>query len=237
MVRIAVMDNESAELKEFADCLQFTALELQQEYQIDFYLCGKDLLAADYSRYDLICLDIDMPEPDGMMVAAEIRRHDDKVLIMFVTHMAQMAIQGYDVQAIDFVLKPVNRYALLLKMQRILKTLQQQMDAYIRIPDENGFRKISSNDLFYVEVSGHYLFYHTKYGVFRQKESLKQMEESLKALYFRKCNQCYLVNLKHVNAVHRDDVQIGTEWLKISRSRKKEFLNDLTIYMEGGCGK
>ena len=153
---------------------------------------------------------------------------------MFITHMAQMAIRGYEVQAVDFVLKPVNKYALLLKMQRIRKSLSQRKEAFFLVPDDGGVRKISSRELYYVEVSGHYLYYHAKSGVYKQKSPLRQIEEELTSLSFRKCNNCYLVNLRHVNAVRKEEVQIGTEWLKISRSRKKAFLEELADYMEGG---
>lgn len=154
-------------------------------------------------------------------MAEEIRRRDSKVLIMFITHMAQMAIRGYEVQAVDFVLKPVNKYALLLKMQRIRKSLSQRKEAFFLVPDDGGVRKISSRELYYVEVSGHYLYYHAKSGVYKQKSPLRQIEEELTSLSFRKCNNCYLVNLRHVNAVRKEEVQIGTEWLKISRSRQE----------------
>ena len=85
-------------------------------YTIETFYSGSEFLAQYRKQYELLCLDIDMPEKDGMAVAEEIRRRDTKVLIMFITHMAQMAIRGYEVQAVDFVLKPVNKYALLLKI-------------------------------------------------------------------------------------------------------------------------
>ena len=234
MIRIAVVDDDREEVQELCDLLQFTSLELQEPYTIEPLNSGSEFLAHYRKQYDLLCLDIDMPEKDGMAVAEEIRRRDSKVLIMFITHMAQMAIRGYEVQAVDFVLKPVNKYALLLKMQRIRKSLSQRKEAFFLVPDDGGVRKISSRELYYVEVSGHYLYYHAKSGVYKQKSPLRQIEEELTSLSFRKCNNCYLVNLRHVNAVRKEEVQIGTEWLKISRSRKKAFLEELADYMEGG---
>ena len=216
MIRIAVVDDDREEVQELCDLLQFTSLELQEPYTIETFYSGSEFLAQYRKQYELLCLDIDMPEKDGMAVAEEIRRRDSKVLIMFITHMAQMAIRGYEVQAVDFVLKPVNKYAFFL------------------VPDDGGVRKISSRELYYVEVSGHYLYYHAKSGVYKQKSPLRQIEEELTSLSFRKCNNCYLVNLRHVNAVRKEEVQIGTEWLKISRSRKKAFLEELADYMEGG---
>ena len=94
MIRIAVVDDDREEVQELCDLLQFTSLELQEPYTIETFYSGSEFLAQYRKQYELLCLDIDMPEKDGMAVAEEIRRRDSKVLIMFITHMAQMAIRG-----------------------------------------------------------------------------------------------------------------------------------------------
>ena len=232
MIKVLIVDDDKLARKGIISLLHW---EKHQMVVVGDVQNGKEALKfLNEQEADLIFVDIDMPEKDGMAVAEEIRRRDSKVLIMFITHMAQMAIRGYEVQAVDFVLKPVNKYALLLKMQRIRKSLSQRKEAFFLVPDDGGVRKISSRELYYVEVSGHYLYYHAKSGVYKQKSPLRQIEEELTSLSFRKCNNCYLVNLRHVNAVRKEEVQIGTEWLKISRSRKKAFLEELADYMEGG---
>ena len=234
MIRIAVIDDDATELALLCEHLQFISGELHTPFEIDRFLSGSDFLQGYQGQYDLLCLDIDMPECDGMQIAEEIRKTDEEVLIMFVTHMAQMAIRGYDVQAVDFVLKPVNRYSLLLKMQRILKSLKQRSDTEVIIQTVEGQMVVSSRDIFYIEVSGHYLTYHTGEGTFTEKASLSNREEELAGVHFQRCNNCYLVNLRHVHAVNKDDIQVGDEWLKVSRSRKKAFLQALTGYIEGG---
>lgn len=234
MIRIAVVDDDAIELQELYDQLIFVSQQTGREFQVDRYSSPEHFLEEYHSQYDLLCLDIDMPERDGMSIAEEIRTRDEEVLIMFVTHMANMAIRGYDVQAVDFVLKPVNRYSLLLKMQRILKAMKQRTSYDVVIPSTEGTQVVPSHELYYIEVSGHYLYYHAKNGVYKQKASLKQVEEEMLRMSFSKCNNCYLVNLKHVNAVNKDDIKVGTEWLRVSRSRKKAFLQELTRYIEGG---
>lgn len=97
----------------------------------------------------------------------------------------------------------------------------------------NGVVRFSTNELYYAEVDGHYIYYYTKDGSYKQKQSMKELEDLLAGLSFKRCNNCYLVNLKYVDAVDRDDVKVGGEWLKISRPRKKEFLQALANYMGG----
>ena len=144
-----------------------------------------------------------------------------------------MAILGYEVRALDFILKPVNYYSFAMKIRNAFDLINSRKSRNIILNTQNGIQKISTSDLYYAEVDGHYLSYHTKVGVFRQKVSLKELEEKLTGLSFKRCNNCYLVNLKYVDGVDRDDIQIHGDWLKISRPRKKEFLQSLANYMGG----
>lgn len=233
MVKVAVVDDEQKERDLLIQCYRELQMEVREELQIDTFQSGDDLLENyDYS-YDLICLDIDMEGKDGICTAKEIRRQDERVIIMFITNMAQMAIRGYEVQALDFVLKPVNYYSFAMKMKKAFNMIENKKSKNIVVSTTDGMRKISTNDLYYVEVNGHYLQYHTLTGVVRQKATMKELEDKLSGLSFKRCNNCYLVNLKYVDCVSKDDLKIGGEWLKISRPRKKEFLQALANYMGG----
>ena len=94
-------------------------------------------------------------------------------------------------------------------------------------------QRISTDDLYYVEVAGHYLYYHTNHGVFRQKASMKEIEDKLAGLSFKRCNNCYLVNLKYVSALHGEYAVVNGEELHISRSRKQNFLLQFAKYVGG----
>ena len=147
--------------------------------------------------------------------------------------MAQMAIRGYEVRALDFIIKPVNYYSFAMKLLNALDIISNQRSKNIVLTTPRGMQIISSDELFFVEVDGHYLLYHTKHGEFCQKASLKDLEQQLEGLSFKRCNNCYLVNLKYVNGVEKEEVILQGEHLKISRPRKKEFLQALANYMGG----
>lgn len=180
-------------------------------------------------------MDIEMPEMNGLELAAKIRKTDEQVVIVFITYLAQMAIHGYEVRALDFLVKPVNYSSFSMKMLNVLKLLEKRKCRNLAVLTVDGLQKISTEELYYVEVQGHYLYYHTRKGTFRQKASLKEVEEELKGLSFTKCNQCYLVNLRYASAVSKDEVQVAQDWLKISRPKKKNFLAALADYI-GGVG-
>lgn len=235
MIKTAVVDDELKERNILIQYFRKLQSELREEVEVYAFSSGDELLKDYDSSYDLICLDIDMKGKDGIRTAKEIRKKDEGVVIIFITNMAQMAIRGYEVQALDFVLKPVNYYSFAMKMKTALNIISNKKSKSIIISTSDGIYKISTNDLLYIEVKGHYLYYHTLAGVFCQKAAMKDLEDKLSGLSFKRCNNCYLVNLKYVDCVRKDDLKIREEWLKISRPRKKEFLKALANYM-GGIG-
>lgn len=233
MIRVAIVDDEENERrilsKNFSGLAETTGVRMQ----CDLYESGVAFLAAYQAQYDIICLDIDMPYRDGIDTAAEIRKKDENVYILFVTNMAQMAIRGYEVNAFDFIVKPVNSYAFSLKLRNVLGAIEQLKRRLIVVQCSNGFHRIASDDLIYVESEAHYIIYHTKFGNFRQKGSMKETELRMRGLSFALCNQSYLVNLSYVSAIQHDEVNVGGEWLKISRPKRKQFLEAVSKFIGG----
>ena len=232
---VAIVDDEKKEIELLSEYYTKFQSEVQEEVVLHTFSDGRELLESyDYS-YDLICLDIDMPMMDGISVAKKVRSIDEQVVLIFVTNMAQMAIRGYEVQAFDFVLKPVDYFSFAMKMRNALHLINNRKERNIILTAPGGIQKISTNDLYYAEVDEHYVFYYTRQGTFRQKQPLWELEEKVKGLSFKKCNQCYLVNLRFVEKVNKDEIYVAGRWLKMSRPKKKEFMLALANYM-GGIG-
>lgn len=235
-MKVVIVDDEKKEREVLETYFKNLVREIREEITIEAYGTGEELLESyDYS-YDMVCLDIDLEGMNGIEVAKKIRKTDEKVVIIFVTNMAQMAIRGYEVQAWDFVLKPVNYYSFAMKVRNAFDVIRTRKSKNILLNTLTGCQKVYSDDIFYVEVVGHYLYYHTVNGTFKQKASLKSVEEKLAGLSFKRCNNCYLVNLRHVDCVSKQDLQIAGNWLKISRPKRKEFLQALANYMGGVKG-
>ncbi len=233
MINIAVVDDSAEDRKILTDTLKRFTQEQKISANIVAYQNGEDAIKDTAKTFDIFCLDIDMPGFDGIDLAKRIREYDSEVVIVFVTNMAQMAIMGYEVRAMDFILKPIEYYAFSMKMQSIFNIIDKKKSKNLILNLSEGMVRISTDDLYYAEIKAHYLFYHTKNGIYQQRSTISELEEKLKGLSFAKCNQCYLINLKHVRAVKKDDVNVGGDWLKISRPRKKAFLQSLANYMGG----
>ena len=185
------------------------------------------------NHFDLIFLDIEMPELGGMDAAERIRTVDPDVVLVFVTNMAQYAIRGYEVDALDFVLKPVNYYQFSTKLARALQRVQRRKGGQIALQTAGGVQLLNTEDIYWLETRDRMLHYHTSTGVWSVRSSLQNAEKQLAPYHFAKCNQCYLVNLRYVRAVQNDMVQVGEDRLEISRRQRATFLAAVAAYVGG----
>ena len=237
MVRIAVVDDDAEALSTMSDMFSRLTTEIGYDISVDTFSRSQDFLNQYKKQYSILCLDIELDESDdcqnGIELAKNIRKLDSDVMIIFITNLAQMAIKGYEVRAFDFIVKPVKYGDFALKMRSALGFCMVNRAINIKVPTENGFVVFSSDELLYIEVEGHYVSYNTAKGVYKTKGSLKEIEEKLSELPFKRCNNCYLVNLKFVAGVDKDDVVVGNNYLKISRPKKKEFLQAIAEFMGG----
>lgn len=210
---------------------QFTAETKVSLASICFETAGA-FFAAFTGQFDLVIFDIDMPGMNGVEAARLLRKLDSDVIIMFVTNLPQYALAGYEVDAVDYVLKPVSYGDFCLKLRKTLRYVGRNRESRLLHTTE-GVVSVIPREILYVESELHYLTYHTFDQTYRVRGTLTEAENSLHSPSFARCNNSCLVNLRHVSAILRDDVQVGTALLKISRSRKKEFLEQFTRYLGG----
>ena len=235
MYHIAIVEDE----KEFREQLKTYLKEYAKENQLEFHIAefadGSEILEHYKKEYDVILLDIEMPKVNGMDAAEIIREQDEDVVLMFITNMAQYAIRGYSVGALDFVMKPITYYTFSMKMKRALKRAQkkEQKPLILNLPD--GIKTLEIKQIYYVEVQNRMLHYHTDEGEIIIRGTLQSVEEILKPYPFAKCNHWYIVNLMHVKEVNKQIVTVGPYQIEISRRNKAGFLKELTEYMGGNA--
>lgn len=233
MIRIAVVEDDEDYIAVIKKYIVRYMKEKGDTISVDVFRDGNQIVFDYQPVYDIILMDIEMPKMDGISAAEKIRELDKDVIIIFITNMAQYALKGYQVRARSYILKPVNYYSLALELQEAIATISRKVDDTILLKDDDVLKKISVNDIYYLESQQHYIIVHTKTGNIRIRESMKNMERRLEKSYFQRCNVSYLVNLAHVSSIDRDIVVVGGERIPMSRQKSKSFVSALTDYIGG----
>lgn len=183
---------------------------------------------------DILFMDICMEGTDGMTAAHRLREADKEIVLIFVTTMAKFAVEGYDVNAFNYIVKPISYYEFRLKVDKAFRSLRGGRRK-ISLPMNGEQRWLDHKDIVYVEVTNHYLNYHTAAGEkLTVYGSLKQLEEHLSPDLFARCNACYIVNMAYVSGVKGFELELTTgDRLQISQSKRKQFMQALTRYFGG----
>lgn len=235
MVRnVAIVEDTQSEADNLREYFSRYAQEKGMEFKITHFPSAEQFLDKYNPVYDLVLMDIGLPKINGMEAAALLREVDETVTLIFVTNMAQFAVRGYEVDAFDFVVKPVSYSNFALKLQRALNKLGTRKDTEVIISISDGLYRISSSQIKYIEISGHKMIYHTTNGTIKAYGNLKEVESILNGKMFVRCNSCYLVNLNFVHAIRGYMVVVDTDELQISRPRKKAFVQAVNDYLGGG---
>lgn len=233
MYRIAVVEDEEQYRDEVCQYIQKYEEEHKLEFLVTTYADGQEIVDDTEARYDIIFFDIEMAQLNGMDAAKVIRGRDADVVMVFITNMAQYAIGGYAVGALDYVLKPVPYFAFSQQLRKAEEQLRRRARHYLALPVEGGMRRLDSSLIYYLESEGHRVHFYTEEGDFVAAGTLKAFEEKLAERPFARCNSGYLVNLAQVKSVQQGMVQVGPYELQVSRPRRKAFLAALADHIGG----
>lgn len=231
MLHIAIVEDDKTYAAQLKEYLVRYESETGHKVTVTVFQDGEDIVTDYSAEFDIILMDVEMTFMDGMKAAEKIREMDTEVVIIFITNMPQYAIQGYKVDALDYVLKPISYFAFSQRIDRALTRVKRKAKKYIRVHQKGGRRKLDESKICYVEVQDHFLIYHLTDGEVMAKGAMKEAEDKLDTNIFFRCNRCYLVNLDYVEDFHGSDVTIAGDVIQVSRSRKKAFLDALNNYM------
>ena len=233
MIRIAMVEDEAAVREQLQGYIQRYTRQYGTEFAVTEFSDGVEILDAYRPVYDIVLLDVEMKHLDGMETARRIRELDRDVVLLFITNMAQYAIKGYAVGALDYLLKPVPYFAFSQQLQKAEEKLRRRARYYLAVPVEGGLRRLDTAQIYYMESEGHRVHFYTEEGEFSAPGALKTFEEKLADLPFARCNSGYLVNLAQVKSVQQGLAQVGPYELQVSRPKRKSFLAALADYIGG----
>jgi DNA-binding LytR/AlgR family response regulator len=235
MINIAIVEDEDQYVETLKSYLLRYETEHGEHFKIQVFSDGLDIISDYTPDYDIILLDIQMKHLNGMKTAEKIREFDEEVTFIFITSSTQFALEGYLVDALGYVLKPVPylSFSQLLK-KAVLKINKKKETHYITVDVDGGTMRVNLDSVSYIESQLHQLLIHTEKGSYVVPGPMKRMEETLKPFGFSKCHHAYLVNLNHVTGILNNHVLLlSTQQIPLSRTRKKLFMDCLTDYLGG----
>lgn len=235
-MRIALVDDMPFDKKLLYEHLCKYEAENELKFDITEFSSGLEFLEQYDGGFDIIFMDIDMPHLNGIEAARRLRQVDPMVVLVFVTNIAQYAICGYEVNAIDYLLKPVSWLTFRSKLEKAVRAVPSHAEDSLIIPCEDSFLRVPVSDIYYLEKEKNYILYHTAQGVFRDRGSMTEMTARLEPSHFSRCTSGCLVNLRYVTRVGKDSIWLGETCLPLARSQRKSFTAEFLSYL-GGSGQ
>lgn len=205
MLSIAVCDDEII--------LQQTLIAKINNYLVINRLSGKvsgfsrsEELVSKGNSFDIVLMDIGMDGMNGMQAASELRVQGKDCEIIFVTAFSSYVYDAFNVDASNFLVKPVSDEKLFLAMDKAVKrVLKNDNPSVLLIKKGNDILKVRFCDILYCEAIDHKLTIHTHSGIVDYYENIAGLEQKLDEDFFR-CHRSYIINLKHVAACEKDTV-------------------------------
>lgn len=231
MITVAVCDDSKKMVDSVVGSLERYAEENNVELKIVSFFSGIDFLEQFDGTYDILFLDIKMPEMDGIMVAEKLRMRDKKIIIIFLTSLLQRAVDGYKVNAFNYILKPMGNKRLQIEMERCIRKLDEDNeDSFVVFNNEVGSSKVLLRNIYFIETSNRNLKVHTTQGNYTCYWTLKEFESRIKEKGFLRSHFSFLVNLKYVEGIGKQDIRLITgEEIPLSKAKKKAFVEKLAI--------
>ena len=230
MLKLAIVEDENNQIALIQDYIRKFKAEEKQDIELTIYRDGDGIIADYKAQFDIVLMDIQMKFVDGMTAAEEIRKMDAEVIIIFMTNMSQYAIRGYEVDALDYMLKPISYFAFSQRLKKAILKSERRSDKMLTLQIKGGVQRLSISDIYYVDLDGHKLMFHTKKGDIAVTGKMSYAEELLQGEGFARGNKSYLINLKYVEAVIDSCAIVNNEKLVISRPKKKEFMQAIAKY-------
>lgn len=231
MVRIKILEDDPTDRDMLIDCLRRCEREQGQNFSVTVYENPSDFIDNYHMDTDLIFMDIELPGMNGIETARQLRAADPVVVLVFITNMEQYAINGYEVDALDFVIKPINYFRFSSMMLRALRNLPVREEKEVILQAAGTIHRLRISQIYYVEIQDHLLLYHTDQGSIKAWGKLSDVEAELGTCNFARCSSAHLVNMQYITSVTKTEVIVGSTKLPISQRRRKAFSDRVIAYL------
>ncbi|MCC0782821.1 response regulator transcription factor [Clostridioides sp. ES-S-0108-01] len=222
MIKITICEDEKEQQKLLKAHIDKIFEELSVKYKLEIFNLGEELLKNYSKDTDILLLDIQMGQINGMDTARKIRTLDDKVEIIFITSIIEYALEGYEVRAYRYLIKPVKYDNLKENLISCIKEVDIK-NKHIIVKEQGNLNKIDISEIIYVEVQKETITIHTLNKVYKITGTMSNIEKEINCSRFFRCHKSFLVNLEYVKSIKQYVLTLeNSEEVPVSRYRFKD---------------
>ena len=217
MIKVSICDDENTQQEYLHGVVKEWAAKNKLSIRINCYPTAEAFLFAyeDDKSVDILLLDIQMGEMDGVNLAKKIRKDNKAVQIIFATGYTQYISEGYDVEALHYLTKPIDKDKLFAVLERAMVKLSQA-ERVLWVTHEGTNTRIPLIEIRAIEVLGNYATIYANEEI-RVKKTLSSIESELDDRFFR-AGRSYIVNIKCIRKVKKNEVELeGGQTVPLSR--------------------
>lgn len=233
MIKFAICDDEPYMAQEIANQLsRYMNGKQITSYCVSSFQNGCSLLESD-CNFDIVFLDIQMEHLNGMETAKMLRQRKNHSLLIFVTVLKEYVFDAFEVEAFDYLLKPLDSGHFKRTMDRIIKSLQQRETKNIVVQRGTSCDVILLAEIVYFEVQGRKIYIHQRSGkITDYYDKLDDLAQRIDGRFFR-CHRSYLVNIEYVRGCNAGQVILSQgNKIPVSRLRERDLTQALLRYMK-----
>ncbi|MCI8282419.1 MAG: response regulator transcription factor [Lachnospiraceae bacterium] len=231
MLSIAVCDDDVIACSNMARKVRDLLGEMKKSCMIRQFCSGRELLQAS-ENFDIVFLDILMRDLDGMKTAQIFREKAFDKILIFVSSSREYVFEAYDVEAFQYLLKPVEDKKLKQVLKRAVHKTESRSQEFIIASKERQKKKLYLDDIYYFEIKGRILHVHGEEGIFTYYDQIQRLEDKLQEKGFFRCHKSYLINLKYVEGYNKQEAVLDNgERIVIAKRRYELFCQEMLKFM------
>ncbi|MCF0148274.1 MAG: response regulator transcription factor [Clostridium sp.] len=228
MFKIALVENEKIHMKVNRCHVEMWSKENNIPISIKEFNTPEEFIFKSFGKetFDLILLDIKFKGLSGIELAKLIRENDTEVGIIFVTSSLEYSLEGYQVNATNYLIKPINKENLYTSLNTAFNNFKmyKKIANSILIKESENIVRLNLNDIIYCESSEHYVYMHTKKKFYKIKKKISDLEKEIKKSYFVRCHRSFIVNINFIKSICNQNVILTNDTIiPISKSKRTCF--------------
>lgn len=234
-INVAVIEDADDAFLSVKTCFEQYSQNTEYTFNITRFVYSELFLENYKPCFDIVIMDVMLPGMNGMDAAASLRKFDPEVVLIFVTNMSQYALKGYEVDALDYILKPINYNSFAMKIDKALRRIDKASEELkLSLRTVDGIRLVRVSDIYYIDILRHYITVYSCHTDISSYGVLNEIEKQLPANFIR-CSACAIVNLKYVEGIYGDEIKLKNgKLVHIGRTRKKDLMTALAKHIVGG---